>query len=180
MSDETLNAPPLTFDPDNPGRNIVRHCRSLTVAGAPCRQAALRGEDYCTIHANREARAFEEPGHIVIPLLEDASAIQLTCTKIVHGVANRRTSPTEANSMLRACAVAASTLPRPARLKPSAEPEPVQPPFSSIALDENNNFIAPRKPWLDAAGNLAQYDSFVPRFTNQKIDPATAVTERYR
>jgi hypothetical protein len=179
-ADETLNAPPLTFDPDNPGRNIVRRCRSLTVKGAPCRQAALREQDFCVRHIDRGPHTLTRPGQILVPLLEDHSAIQLTCTRIAHAVLSGSVAPLAANSALSACRIANSSLPRPPRLTTSAEPEPVPQPLTGIALDESNNFIAPREPWLDAAGNLAQYDNFAARFTDQKIDPDTAVTERYR
>ena len=176
---QPFGQPPLTFDPDRPDRNIVRQCRSLTPRGVPCRQACLRGEDYCVAHFERQPRAFERPGHIAIPLLEDPSAIQLTCTKIVHAVANELIQPTAANSMVRACAVAASTLPRPARLRPSDQTEPRQEP-GQFAVDPFGAWIGPQQPLLDKSGKLSRYDDLAVRVTNQDPDPAATITNSYK
>jgi hypothetical protein len=183
---QTASEPELLFDPYNPHRNIVRLCASLTVDGVPCKQAALRGQNYCVAHIDRQPRAFEEPGHIVIPLLEDHSAIRLTCTKVAHSVANERMKPDAANQVLHACKIAASTLPRPARLQPSDRPQPRREAALSV-VDECGTWIAPCEPFLSPSGEMTKYDELDARWTRKQqpankaeLDPAAALTNRYK
>jgi hypothetical protein len=183
MSDpQTASEPELLFDPYNPDRNIVRRCASLTINGVQCKQAALRGQNYCVAHIDRQPRAFENPGHIVIPLLEDHSAIQLTCTKVGHALANERMKPDVAKEILHACTVANSTLPRPARLQPSDLPQPRSEAALSV-VDQLGTWIATCEPFLSPSGEMTKYDELDARWTRKnktEIDPATAVTNMYR
>jgi hypothetical protein len=183
MSDTpTASEPELLFNPYNPDRNIVRRCASLTINGVQCKQAALRGQNYCTAHIDRQPRAFENPGHIVIPLLEDHSAIQLTCTKVAHAVANERMKSDAANQILHACKIATFTLPRPARLQPSDQSLPRKEASLSV-VDQLGTWIAPCEPFLSPSGEMTKYDELDARWTRKnktEIDPATAVTNMYR
>ena len=191
MSD-TLNAAPaslepeLLFNPYNPDRNIVRRCASLTINGVQCKQAALRGQNYCVAHIDRMPRAFENPGHIVIPMLEDHSAIQLTCTKIAHAVANERMKPDAANQILHACKIASFTLPRPARLESSDLSQPRKEASLSV-VDEQGTWIAPCEPFLSPSGEMTKYDELDARWTKKthsenqtELDPAAALTQSYK
>ena len=187
MSDTpTASEPELLFNPYNPDRNIVRRCASLTVNGVQCKQAALRGQNYCVAHIDRQPRAFENPGHIVIPLLEDHSAIQLTCTKVGHALANERMKPDVAKEILHACTVANSTLPRPARLQPSDLPQPRSEAALSV-VDQLGTWIATCEPFLSPSGEMTKYDELDARWTRKKqsenaaeIDPAAALTNCYK
>ena len=68
MSDtQTASQPEVLFDPYNPDRNIVRLCASLTINGVQCKQAALRGQNYCVAHIDRQPRAFENPATSSFP-----------------------------------------------------------------------------------------------------------------
>ena len=80
--------PKKPFDPDNPDMTTPRRCRSLKVNGHQCRQSAMKGFDYCIAHFERGPRTLAKPGRIVVPLLEDHSAVQLMCTKIMSGALN--------------------------------------------------------------------------------------------
>jgi hypothetical protein len=171
------------FDPDRPDRNIVRRCRALTLQGEPCRKAAVIDYDYCTRHIDRAPRTFERPGHIVIPLLEDHAAVQLVCTKTLHGLLNGHITPQVANAANRCCAIATSTFPRPARLKPGESAEPAPSPLPGIALDEWGNYIAPRLPWIGPSGQPARYDDPQPgaaAFHFEEPDPTVELVNGYK
>ncbi len=140
------------FDPENPDKTTTRRCRSLTVAGIQCKQAAMNGFDYCVAHFRRGPVAFEKGLPFPIPLLEDASAVRLTCTKIAHGILNELIPPERANPALRACKIAAFTLPRPARSKTEAAPDEA---ISNYWADEYGDWIGPREAYLGPTGTFA-------------------------
>ena len=144
---ETSNPanPTTAFDPNHPDPRMKRRCRSLTVKGIQCRQAAMHRFDYCSQHFNRGPHAFPRPGHITVPLLEDHASIQLMCTQVFHAVVNLEMAPEVANQALRACRIAGTTLPRPARLKASDRPEPTPEAVSDFSADEYGNWIGPRE-----------------------------------
>ncbi len=140
---------PAPFDPDHPDLTTIRRCRSLTVRGIQCRQAALRGQDFCVQHFDRNAFTLDRPGHITVPLLEDHSAIQLMLTRILHGLLNRQLEPHIASRATSACRVAALTLPRPAavaRLLPATHPDTAEA-VPVIGVDGSGNLIGPRLPY---------------------------------
>ena len=177
MSATTTTVP---FESEQPlDRNIVHRCCSLTISGNRCKQSAVRGQNYCTTHLNRNPRVFEEPGHIIIPLLEDHAAVQLTATKILSGLANGTIKPDVANAMNHTLSTVVRTLPRPAPLKPGHS-EPRQQP-ALFTVDDNGAWVAPPEPWLDDSGNITTYDQLA--WTANKpepTDPATAVTNSYQ
>ena len=149
------NPAPTPFDPEHPDPKIIRRCRSLTVRGVQCRQAALHGQDFCVQHFDRNPCALDRPGRITVPLLEDHSAIQLMLTRILHGVLNGQLDPVAAGRATAVCRAAALTLPRPAasaRLLEGAHPD-AEEAVPVISLDEAGNFIGPRLPWEGATGS---------------------------
>ena len=144
---EPTNTPePNVFNPHDPDLNIIRRCRSLTVRGVQCRQAALRGQDFCIQHFDRNTPTLGRPGSIAVPLLEDHSAVQLMLTRILHGLLNRQLEPLIATKAIACCRVAALTFPRPAavaRLRPATHPETAEA-VPIISTDGAGNLIGPR------------------------------------
>ena len=171
----------VSSEPEPPlDRNIVRRCCALKVSGDQCRQSALRGHNYCTTHIDREPHVFARPGHIIIPLLDDPAAVQLTATKVVSALANGTMKPDVANAINRSLNTAARTFPRPPRLKPG-QSEPRQQP-ALFTVDDNGAWVAPPQPWLDDSGNIITYDQLAARLNPNQVQPhpATAVTHSYK
>ena len=144
---EPTNTPePNVFNPHDPDLNIIRRCRSLTVRGVQCRQAALRGQDFCIQHFDRNTPTLGRTGSIAVPLLKDHSAVQLMLTRILHGLLNRQLEPLIATKAIACCRVAALTFPRPAavaRLRPATHPETAEA-VPIISTDGAGNLIGPR------------------------------------
>ena len=144
---EPTNTPePNVFNPHDPDLNIIRRCRSLTVRGVQCRQAALRGQDFCIQHFDRNTPTLGRTGSIAVPLLEDHSAVQLMLTRILHGLLNRQLEPLIATKAIACCRVAALTFPRPAavaRLRPATHPDTAEA-VPIISTDGAGNLIGPR------------------------------------
>jgi hypothetical protein len=151
MSDATASTttetqkPKKPFDPDNPDMTTPRRCRSLTVKGIQCNQSAMKGQDYCIAHFERSPRKLAKPGHIIVPLLEDHSAITLMCTKIVSALLNGEIDPAIARPATSALKVASFSLPKPPRMKASDKPEPIQEAVHNYSMDEEGNWIGPRE-----------------------------------
>jgi hypothetical protein len=151
MSDATTSTTTETqkqkkpFDPDNPDMTTPRRCRSLKVNGHQCRQSAMKGFDYCIAHFERSPRTLAKPGRIVVPLLEDHSAIQLMCTKIMSSALNHELDPIDGRLALAAAKIAAFTLPRPPRMKESDKPAPAEESVFDFLVDEEGNWIGPRQ-----------------------------------
>jgi hypothetical protein len=103
-----------------------RPCRYLTVGGLPCRQTALVGQNFCHQHGKHRHPVCPSGPNVVIPLIEDAEAVQLIATQVAQGLFAETLDPVRAGRILYACRVAASTFPRPARLQP-LKAEPVEP-----------------------------------------------------
>jgi hypothetical protein len=151
MSDATASTttetqkPKKPFDPDNPDMTTPRRCRALKVSGFQCNQSAMKGFDYCIAHFERSPRKLAKPGHIIVPLLEDHSAITLMCTKIVSALLNGEIDPAIARPATSALKVASFSLPKPPRMKASDKPEPIQESVHNYSMDEEGNWIGPRE-----------------------------------
>ena len=172
---------PFTFQTHD--RNIVRRCCSLTIDGEHCQASALRGENYCVQHLDRDPRAFGPRGRIFIPLLENHATIRLMCTKILHAVANGHIQSAEANAMNRTLSIANRALPR---LKPIDPPAVVQKPGIYV-VDRHGTWIALPQPLRDADGKLMYYDQLEPNWkqkrTREEIeaeDPDFVLAQSYR
>jgi hypothetical protein len=150
MSDATQTTtetqkPKTPFDPDNPDMTTPRRCRALKVDGIQCRQSAMKGFDYCIAHFERSPRKLAKPGHIIVPLLEDHSAVRLMCTKIMSSALNHELDPIDGRLALAAAKIAVFALPRLPRMKESDKPEPVQEAVHNFSMDEEGNWIGPRE-----------------------------------
>jgi hypothetical protein len=167
MPDETAAATPAAqpasqpnaqpkkpFDPEHPDPKAVRRCRSLTTRGIQCRHSAMRGFDYCCAHFNRGPIVLGKPGRIVVPLLEDHSAIQLMCTRICHASLNKEIDADAARQALSACKIAASTLPRSPRVQTLDKPEPIPEAVSNYHADEYGSWIGPREQYRGPTGTF--------------------------
>jgi hypothetical protein len=105
----------------------------------------MKGFDYCIAHFERSPRTLAKPGRIVVPLLEDHSAIQLMCTKIMSSALNHELDPIDGRLALAAAKIAAFTLPRPPRMKESDKPAPAEESVFDFLVDEEGNWIGPRQ-----------------------------------
>ena len=116
MADDTTTnetqKPKKPFDPDNPDMTTIRRCRALKVNGFQCNQSAMKGFDYCIAHFERSPRKLAKPGHIIVPLLEDHSAVRLMCTKIMSSALNHELDPIDGRLALAAAKIAVFALPR--------------------------------------------------------------------
>ena len=142
---KTETQKPKPFDPNNPDGATPRRCRSLKVNGIQCRQSAMKGYDYCIAHFERSPRKLARPGSIVVPLLEDHSAITLMCTKILSALLNGELDPAIARPATSVLKVASLSLPKPPRAKASDKPAPVEESVFDFLMDEEGNWIGPRE-----------------------------------
>src|SRR5579863_9661136 len=139
-----------------------RICRYLTVSGRQCQQNAIIGEDFCVSHEKyRHPVCPQKGGKVVIPLLEDVSAIQLVATQVAHGLFSESIDPWRAGKILYACQVAAMTVPRPAPVK--TEPVEDAGPVAEVFRDLNGELLGPELPWLGVNG------AFEPRWSRDKM-----------
>jgi hypothetical protein len=148
----SIEAPNTNPATQNPDRKIIYRCRSLTSKGDQCKQAALRGQDFCVQHFERTAVGFSHRDKFHIPLLEDASAVQLTLTKMAQCVLNKEVSESVAGKVMYACSIASSTFPRPARQKASDQPEPIPEAAVDVSIDYGGNLIGPREEYRGPTG----------------------------
>ena len=149
MADDTTTnetqKPKKPFDPDNPDMTTIRRCRALKVNGFQCNQSAMKGFDYCIAHFERSPRKLAKPGHIIVPLLEDHSAVRLMCTKIMSSALNHELDPIDGRLALAAAKIAVFALPRLPRMKESDKPAPAQESVHNYSMDEEGNWIGPRE-----------------------------------
>jgi len=129
----TSNPQPVTSTPEPAARVPVPEkrpqCRAITTDGTRCRAYALKGIHLCHSHFHHRFPALPDADHISIPLLEDPASVQLLMTQIAHGLLSMKLDPLRARTTIWAAQVAASTFPRPARLKPQDPPPPGDPVF---------------------------------------------------
>ncbi len=118
-------------------------CRAIRTDGRRCRGIALHGLHLCYPHYHHRFPALADPGHLSIPLLEDAASIQLLMTQVAHGLLSNKLDPARARTTIWAAQVAAFTLPRPARLK---DPEPQGEPVHRIGFDHESIICADTTP----------------------------------
>jgi hypothetical protein len=114
MSD--LNTPPTAT---HTLPQELRRCRSLRVNGLQCNSTAIRGQDFCHTHKHYGRPECPKKGSkIVMPLLEDHSAIQLVLSQVAQGLFSGTLQPAEARALSYSCQVAACTMPRPVSVRP--------------------------------------------------------------
>ena len=118
-------------------------CRAIRTDGRRCRGIALHGLHLCYPHYHHRFPALADPGHLSVPLLEDAASIQLLMTQVAHGLLSNKLDPARARTTIWAAQVAAFTLPRPARLK---DPEPQGDPVHRIGFDHESIICADTTP----------------------------------
>ncbi|HTV14547.1 MAG TPA: hypothetical protein VME68_07515 [Acidobacteriaceae bacterium] len=88
-------------------------CRALTAGGHRCKNKVVGGLHLCFSHHRNRRPALPDPRRVSVPLLEDASAIQLMATQILHGILSRTLDHDTARAATALLRVAAMTLPRP-------------------------------------------------------------------
>ena len=140
---------PLGVAPAVPTKHFCRH---LTVKGIPCRQRAMIGESWCVAHRDHRFPVCPSPRNgkkVAIPLMEDLDTVQVIATQVAQGLFAETLDPWRAGKILYACQIAALTLPRPARLRPSDEkikpPQPVADPMEDI----DGALLGPEEEWID-------------------------------
>jgi hypothetical protein len=142
---EPESAPqPVTCNPQPATCNHPKlQCRAIRTDGRRCRGIALDGLHLCYPHYHHRFPALADPGHVSVPLLEDAASIQLLMTQVAHGLLSNKLDPARARTTIWAAQVAAFTLPRPARLK---DPEPQGEPVHRIGFDHESIICADTTP----------------------------------
>ena len=123
-------------------------CRALTVGGHRCKNKVVGGLHLCFSHYRSRRPALPDPRHVSVPLLEDASAIQLMATQILHGILSRTLDHATARAATAILRVAAMTLPRPSSRARAAEPDPSGDTVCHVARDHDD--------FISADGDLAE------------------------
>jgi hypothetical protein len=110
---------PETASQPEPDPAIIPLCRHVKINGVPCSSPAMKGYDQCYYHVSQykflplhremfyAPKLNPDPGETPFlafqtPELEDAGAIQIAYMQLLHGVANARLKPREAQIMLSA------------------------------------------------------------------------------
>jgi hypothetical protein len=164
--------PKKKFDPENPDPNIIRACRSLTTRGIPCRQRAVKGQDFCVRHFERNKINLSISDQVAVPLLEDDSAIQLMLTKILSGLLNGQIQGSIASKAIYCCQVANSTLARAERKKSGDKPAPVEEPVVELHFDYAGNLVGPREEYRGPTGTFEPQWSFAKYLYEQQCEQA--------
>lgn len=115
-------------------------CQHIKVSGDRCGAPALHDQKLCRFHnvcrptrIDVSTSAAEPPAPFLLPILEDASSIQMTITQICEHVLHRRLDAKKAGILLYAMQVASSNLGRlgEERAKENPEESPADAPSSS-------------------------------------------------
>ena len=99
---------PIEYDPtpsNQPNRGGLapedRQCRYVFAHGRHCRSWALRGHEYCHRHLRWDDTRHDGP--ITVPLVEDASAIQLVASQAIRALAWGHIPPDNGRAILYGC-----------------------------------------------------------------------------
>jgi hypothetical protein len=94
-------------------------CQRVKVNGTQCGSPAIRNTKFCYFHTwcrpaqvDVSTSAAEPPAPFLLPVLEDASSIQLTITQVCEHLLHRRLDPKKAGILLYAMQVASANLGR--------------------------------------------------------------------
>ena len=94
-------------------------CQHVKMSGDRCGAPALRDQKFCRFHTccfpvefDVSTSAAEPPAPFLLPVLEDATSIQLTITKVCEHLLHRRLDAKKAGILLYAMQVASSNLAR--------------------------------------------------------------------
>jgi len=141
---KTETQKPKPFDPNNPDGATPRRCRSLKVNGIQCNSHALPGNDFCHTHRlHRHPQCPQKGSKIVMPLLEDHSAIQLVLSQLAHGIFSGDLDNASARTLAYVCQVAAFTLPRPATPNAKSAPATIQEPVAEVVTTTDGEHLGP-------------------------------------
>jgi hypothetical protein len=95
-----------------------RRCRHVKTNGTQCGSPALKGKELCFFHAQNQPREVElyldgerySDGSIVLPVFEDAHAIQTVIRQVVQLMLSRRIDRKDAGVLLYALQIASGNL----------------------------------------------------------------------
>jgi hypothetical protein len=96
----------------------IRRCRHLKTNGTQCGSPALKGKELCFYHEQNQPRAVElymdgerySDGSMVLPVFEDAHAIQTVIRQVVQLMLTRRIDRKDAGLLLYALQIASGNL----------------------------------------------------------------------
>lgn len=96
----------------------IRRCRHLKTNGTQCGSPALKGKELCFYHEQNQPRAVElymdgerySDGSVVLPVFEDAHAIQTVIRQVVQLMLTRRIERKDAGLLLYAMQIASGNL----------------------------------------------------------------------
>jgi hypothetical protein len=133
-----------------------RRCRSLTIKGIQCNSSTLPGGNFCHTHSHyRHPECPKKGSKIVMPLLEDHSAIQLILSQVAHGIFSGELDNATARSLSYVCQVAAFTLPRPvAAHAKSAVAATIQEPVAEVVTTPDGEYLGPLEKYQGPTGTF--------------------------
>ena len=96
----------------------IRRCRHVKTNGTQCGSPALKGKELCFYHEQNQPRAMElyidgerySDGSMVLPVFEDAHAIQTVIRQVVQLMLTRRIERKDAGLLLYALQIASGNL----------------------------------------------------------------------
>jgi hypothetical protein len=144
-------------------RSARRLHSSLKVDGIQCNSYTLGAGDFCYTHQHhRHPQCPKKGSKIVMPLLEDHSAIQLVLSQLAHGIFSGELDNASARTLAYVCQVAAFTLPRPAaaRAKSDAASAPIQEPVAEVVTTPDGEHLGPIEKYQGPTGTFAPQWSF--------------------
>jgi hypothetical protein len=160
MSTPTLTSPEA---PTPTAPKPKRRCRSLRTNGTQCNSWTLGDNgDFCYTHSHyRHPECPRKGSKIVMPLLEDHSAIQLVLSQLSHGIFSGALDNASARTLAYVCQVAAFTLPRPATPNAkSAAPANLQEPVADVVTTPDGEHLAPIEKYQGPTGTFEPQWSF--------------------
>ena len=140
-----------------------RRCRSLKVDGVQCHSYTLGAGDFCYTHQHhRHPECPKKGSKIVMPLLEDRSAIQLVLSQLAHGIFSGDLDNASARTLAYVCQVAAFTLPRPVapRAQSAAAAAPIQEPVAEVVTTTDGDHLGPIEKYQGPTGAFEPQWSF--------------------
>ncbi len=139
-----------------------RRCRCLRTNGIQCNSWTLGDHgNFCYTHSHyRHPECPRKGSKIVMPLLEDHSAIQLVLSQLAHGIFSGALDNASARTLAYICQVAAFTLPRPAAPNAKSAPATIQEPVAEIVTTPDGEHLAPIEKYQGPTGTFEPQWSF--------------------
>ena len=121
---------------------MYNECRHIMPSGKRCKSPALRDLPYCyfhnSLHRSREAPRGSENEPLDLPVLEDASAIQIALSQVLTALGTSRLDSRRAGLFLYGLQLASQIAARPSERVPADS-------IRSVCNDVDGKDLAPEK-----------------------------------